>query len=124
MLDLIFVSTLNIANIYHKNNGYFLGFQRNNRSFFFPPQKKQGLVWDSCRDGMRKTVAARGFVNGRGPPSGGRDSVFRCHPDNMVLSNKKKRVTPMPYGFWVTLSILYLIVLYLIKYHNFISLSF
>ena len=90
MLDLIFVSTLNIANIYHKNNGYFLGFQRNNRSFFLPPKKKQGLVWDSCRDGMRKTVAARGFVNGRGPPSGGRDSVFRCHPDNMVLSNKKE----------------------------------
>ena len=69
MLDLIFVSTLNIANIYHKNNGYFLGFQRNNRSFFSPPpKKKQDLVWDSCRDGMRKTVAARGFVNGRGPP--------------------------------------------------------
>ena len=29
---------------------------------FSPPsKKKQGLVWDSCRDGMRKTVAARGF---------------------------------------------------------------
>lgn len=53
-------------------------------------QKKQGLVWDSCRDGMRKTVAARGLANGRGPPSGGRDSVFRCHPDNMILSNKKE----------------------------------
>ena len=48
-------------------------------------------MWDSWRDGMRKTVAARGFVNGRGPPFGGRDSVFRCHPDNMVLSNKKER---------------------------------
>ena len=47
-------------------------------------------MWDSWRDGMRKTVAARGFVNGRGPPFGGRDSVFRCHPDNMVLSNKKR----------------------------------
>ena len=55
-------------------------------------------MWDSWRDGMRKTVAARGFVNGRGPPFDGRDSVFRCHPDNMVLSNKKKRVTPKLYG--------------------------
>ena len=91
MLDFIFVSTLNIAIIYHKNNGYFLESQRNNRSFFLPPpKKKQGLVWDSCRDGMRKTVAARGLVNGRGPPYGGRDSVFRCHPDNMFLSNKKR----------------------------------
>ena len=92
MLDFIFVSTLNIAIIYHKNNGYFLESQRNNRSFFLspPPKKKQGLVCDSCRDGMRKTVAARGLVNGRGPPSGGRDSVFRCHPDNMFLLNKKR----------------------------------
>ena len=44
MLDLIFVSTLNIADIYHKNNGYFLGFQRNNRSFFFPPKKAGSCV--------------------------------------------------------------------------------
>ena len=43
MLDFIFVSTLNIAIIYHKNNGYFLESQRNNRSFFSPPQKNRVL---------------------------------------------------------------------------------
>ena len=41
MLELIFISTLNIANIYHKDNGYFLEFQRNNHSFFLLPTTKK-----------------------------------------------------------------------------------
>ena len=58
------------------------------------PGRTKYYHWKSCRDDMRKTVAARGFVNGRSPRSG-RDLVFRCHPTVLC---KKKRVT-----FWGTL---------------------
>ena len=37
---------------------------------------------------IRKTMAARGLVNGRGPRSG-RDLVFRCYPPELLLTPKK-----------------------------------
>ena len=45
---------------------------------------------------MRKTAAARDFVNGRNPPSGGRDSVLRCHPDRRI---KKRAISYTPFPF-------------------------
>ena len=44
---------------------------------------------------IRKTMAARGLVNGRGPRSG-RDLVFRCYPPEPLFSPslpKKKKPT-------------------------------
>ena len=38
---------------------------------------------------IRKTMAARGLVNGRGPRSG-RDLVFRCYPPELLLPPPKK----------------------------------
>ena len=37
---------------------------------------------------IRKTMAARGLVNGRGPHSG-RDLVFRCYPPELLTPPKK-----------------------------------
>ena len=37
---------------------------------------------------IRKTMAARGLVNGRGPRSG-RDLVFRCYPPELLPPKKK-----------------------------------
>ena len=50
---------------------------------------------------IRKTVAARGLVNGRGPRSG-RDLVFRCYPPELLFipPKKKQKLT-----FWVSLFI-------------------
>ena len=39
---------------------------------------------------IRKTMAARGLVNGRGPRSG-RDLVFRCYPPELLLTPQKNR---------------------------------
>ena len=48
---------------------------------------------------IRKTMAARGLVNGRGPRSG-RDLVFRCYPPELLfIPPKKQKLT-----FWVSLS--------------------
>ena len=38
---------------------------------------------------IRKTMAARGLVNGRGPRSG-RDLVFRCYPPELLFTPPKK----------------------------------
>ena len=38
---------------------------------------------------IRKTMAARGLVNGRGPRSG-RDLVFRCYPPELLSPSPKK----------------------------------
>ena len=38
---------------------------------------------------IRKTMAARGLVNGRGPRSG-RDLVFRCYPSELLSPPPKK----------------------------------
>ena len=38
---------------------------------------------------IRKTMAARGLVNGRGPRSG-RDLVFRCYPPELLSPPQKK----------------------------------
>ena len=47
---------------------------------------------------IRKTMAARGLVNGRGPRSG-RDLVFRCYPPELLLTPPKKQKLT----FWVSL---------------------
>ncbi len=49
---------------------------------------------------IRKTMAARGLVNGRGPRSG-RDLVFRCYPPELLSPQKKQKLT-----FWVSLYVL------------------
>ena len=41
---------------------------------------------------IRKTMAARGLVNGRGPRSG-RDLVFRCYPPELLPPPKKQKLT-------------------------------
>ena len=58
--------------------------------------KREKLIFKGADFSLFCFIAVNGILHFR-------DSVFRCHPDNMFLSNKKKRVTPMPYGFWFTL---------------------
>ena len=41
---------------------------------------------------IRKTMAARGLVNGRDPRSG-RDLVFRCYPPKLLPPQKKQKLT-------------------------------
>ena len=49
---------------------------------------------------IRKTMAARGLVNGRGPlRRSGRDLVFRCYPPERLSPKKKKQKLT----FWVSL---------------------
>ena len=59
-----------------KSNSYFFDYQKN--SYFI-------LGYDvGVQEGnIRKTMAARGLVNGRGPRSG-RDLVFRCYPSELL----------------------------------------
>ena len=74
--------TSNIQNILYKSNSYSFDYQKN--SYFI-------LGYDAgVQEGnIRKTMAARGLVNGRGPRSG-RDLVFRCYPPELLLPPPKK----------------------------------
>ena len=68
-----------------------LGVQSNSYSFDY--QKNSYFILEyvaGVQEGnIRKTMAARGLVNGRGPRSG-RDLVFRCYPPELLLPPKKK----------------------------------
>ncbi len=104
MLDFIFVSTLNIAIIYHKNNGYFLESQRNNRSFFSPtPPKKKAGSCVGLVSGWHEENRGRPWPREREGPTFWWEGFSFPMSSRQYVSIKKKRVTPMPYGFWVTL---------------------
>ena len=69
--------TSNIQNIPHKSNSYSFDYQKNS---YFILEYVAGVQ----EGNIRKTMAARGLVNGRGPRSG-RDLVFRCyHPELLI----------------------------------------
>ena len=86
---MFFVSTSNITKLFDKNNSYSFEYQKN--SYFI-----LGCAAVVQEGNIRKTMAARGLVNGRGPRSG-RDLVFRCYPPELLLTPpKKKKLT-----FWV-----------------------
>ena len=62
-----------------------------------PAQKGRFLLILECTDvvqegNIRKTMAARGLVNGRGPRSG-RDLVFRCYPPELLSPQKQQKLT-------------------------------
>ena len=79
---MFFVSTSNITKLSDKSNSYSFDNQKN--SYFI--LGRTAVV----REGnIRKTMAARGLVNGRGPRSG-RDLVFRCYPPELLLPPPKK----------------------------------
>ena len=79
---MFFVSTSNITKLFDKNNSYSFEYQKN--SYFI-----LGCTAVVQEGNIRKTMAARGLVNGRGPRSG-RDLVFRCYPPELLLTPKKK----------------------------------
>ena len=87
---MFFVSTSNITKLFDKNNSYSFEYQKN--SYFI-----LGCAAVVQEGNIRKTMAARGLVNGRGPRSG-RDLVFRCYPPELLLTPQKKKLT-----FWVSL---------------------
>ena len=87
---MFFVSTSNITKLFDKNNSYSFEYQKN--SYFI-----LGCAAVVQEGNIRKTMAARGLVNGRGPRSG-RDLVFRCYPPDLLLTPQKKKLT-----FWVSL---------------------
>ena len=74
------VGTSNITKLFDINNSYSFDCQKN--SYFI-------LGYDvRVQEGnIRKTMAARGLVNGRGPRSG-RDLVFRCSPPELLPPKK------------------------------------
>ena len=74
--------TSNIQNIPYKSNSYSFDYQKN--SYFI-----LGYAVVVREGNIRKTMAARGLVNGRGPRSG-RDLVFRCYPPELLLTPPKK----------------------------------
>ena len=84
--------TSNIQNVLYKSNSYSFDNQRN--SYFI---LRYAVVVQEGK--IRKTMAARGLVNGRGPRSG-RDLVFRCYPPELLLTPQKKQKLT----FWVSLS--------------------
>ena len=58
---------------------------------------------------IRKTMAARGLVNGRSPlRRSGRDLVFRCYPPELLSPHKKQKLT-----FWVSPLHFFLLMLYM-----------
>lgn len=65
-------------------------------SFYAPTPKKeaQNLIVESCRDDMRKTVAARGFVKGRGP-----SKVEGIQFDDVILTINEAAVKYMTFEF-------------------------
>ena len=79
---MFFVSTSNITKLFDKNNSYSFEYQKN--SYFI-----LGCAAVVQEGNIRKTMAARGLVNGRGPRSG-RDLVFRCYPPELLLTTPKK----------------------------------
>ena len=83
--------TSNIQNIPYKSNSYSFDYQKN--SYFI-----LGYAVVVREGNIRKTMAARGLVNGRGPRSG-RDLVFRCYPPELLLTPPKKQKLT----FWVSL---------------------
>ena len=83
--------TSNIQNIPYKSNSYSFDYQKN--SYFI-----LGGTAVVQEGNIRKTMAARGLVNGRGPRSG-RDLVFRCYPPELLLTPQKKQKLT----FWVSL---------------------
>ena len=91
---MFFVSTSNITKLFDKNNSYSFEYQKN--SYFI-----LGCAAVVQEGNIRKTMAARGLVNGRGPRSG-RDLVFRCYPPELLLTPQKKKLT-----FWVSLNFLF-----------------
>ena len=92
---MFFVSTSNITKLFDKNNSYSFEYQKN--SYFI-----LGCAAVVQEGNIRKTMAARGLVNGRGPRSG-RDLVFRCYPPELLLTPQKKKLT-----FWVSLFFYYI----------------
>ena len=74
--------TSNIQNILYKSNSYSFDYQKN--SYFI-----LGYAVVVREGNIRKTMAARGLVNGRGPRSG-RDLVFRCYPPGLLFTPPKK----------------------------------
>ena len=79
---MFFVSTSNITKLSDKSNSYSFEYQKN--SYFI-----LGCAAVVQEGNIRKTMAARGLVNGRGPRSG-RDLVFRCYPPELLLPPPKK----------------------------------
>ena len=69
-----------------------LGVQSNSYSFEY--QKNSYFILGCAavvqEDNIRKTMAARGLVNGRDPRSG-RDLVFRCYPPELLSPPPKKK---------------------------------
>ena len=88
---MFFVSTSNITKLFDKSNSYSFEYQKN--SYFI-----LGCAAVVQEGNIRKTMAARGLVNGRGPRSG-RDLVFRCYPPELLLPPQKKQKLT----FWVSL---------------------
>ena len=80
---MFFVSTSNITKLSDKSNSYSFEYQKN--SYFI-----LGCTAVVQEGNIRKTMAARGLVNGRGPRSG-RDLVFRCYPPELLLTPPKKK---------------------------------
>ena len=91
---MFFVSTSNITKLSDKSNSYSFEYQKN--SYFI-----LGCTAVVQEGNIRKTMAARGPVNGRGPRSG-RDLVFRCSPPELLPPPKKQKLT-----FWVSLFLWY-----------------
>ncbi len=69
---------------------YSYSFDNQKNSYF----RRNAIVQEG---NIRKTMAARGLVNGRGPRSG-RDLVFRCYPPVLLFRPQKKKLT-----IWVSL---------------------
>ena len=80
---MFFVSTSNITKLSDKSNSYSFEYQKN--SYFI-----LGCTAVVQEGNIRKTMAARGLVNGRGPRSG-RDLVFRCYPPELLSSPPQKK---------------------------------
>ena len=92
---MFFVSTSNITKLSDKSNSYSFEYQKN--SYFI-----LGCTAVVQEGNIRKTMAARGLVNGRGPRSG-RDLVFRCYPPGLLFTPPKKK---QKLTFWVSLFLL------------------
>ena len=78
---MFFVSTSNITKLFDKNNSYSFEYQKN--SYFI-----LGCAAVVQEGNIRKTMAARGLVNGRDPRSG-RDLVFLCYPPELLSPPQK-----------------------------------
>ena len=78
----VFIRTSNITKLSDKSNSYSFDYQKN--SYFI--LRYTVVVQEG---NIRKTMAARGLVNGRGPRSG-RDLVFRCYPPELLFIPPKK----------------------------------